>query len=228
MELICSCNNVVKGSSTTSVPLVVPSIFNRKRYEGGHLTMMDGAKSGIGCNGENGVSGLGRAGVKILGKGGIDEVGIYGIKKLGSDRVSREKVREVGVGRASGEGVHGVSVGGASKEGVREIIICGVSEVGNNLVKKDIKFSKDITWGSLLGGAPLNNNLPIDPYEPLGESSTTDSDGTPHGRGYAPLDILWKHMYPDRPPPARASMSKLQFHQSSSYTRLTGMPLSYA
>ncbi|KAL3530039.1 hypothetical protein ACH5RR_009361 [Cinchona calisaya] len=39
-----------------------------------------------------------------------------------------------------------------------------------------------------------------------------------------PLDILWKSIYPDRPPPTGASTSKLQFHLSSSSTHLTRMP----
>ncbi|KAL3524889.1 hypothetical protein ACH5RR_013261 [Cinchona calisaya] len=162
------------------------------------------------------------SGVKILGKCRVGEVGICGVKKWGSSR-------------ASEEGVHRVSICGVSKEGVRGVGIGGVSEEGNNLVKQGIKFSLDIIRGSLLSGGPLNSNLPINPHEPSDESFTAQLNETTHRRGALrwiffgtkgcpPLDILWKSTFPDRPPPAWAPTSKLQFHLSRSSTRLTGMP----
>ncbi|KAL3502505.1 hypothetical protein ACH5RR_036954 [Cinchona calisaya] len=128
-----------------------------------------------GSDGESGISGVRRHGV---GMGGLSEVGLGGVCGEGTCGVSEE-------------GICGVGVGGASREGIR-----GVSEEGNNLVKKDINFFQNVIQGSLLGGGPLNSNLPIDPQEPS-----------------------------DRSPPAGASTFKLQFHLLSSSTHLTGMPL---
>ncbi|KAL3528791.1 hypothetical protein ACH5RR_008113 [Cinchona calisaya] len=139
---------------------------------------------GGGSDGESGVSGVRRHGVGI---GGLIEVGLGGV---------------------SGEGICGVGLGGASGEGIRGVSVGGVSEERNNLVKKDINFSQDVIRGSLLGGGPLNSDLPIDPHEPSNESSTTYSNGIPPRSCYPPLDILWKSMFPDRPPLARASTSK--------------------
>ncbi|KAL3510318.1 hypothetical protein ACH5RR_029719 [Cinchona calisaya] len=121
------------------------------------------------------------------------------VSGAGRHGVGTGGISEVELGGVSGEGICGVGVGGVIEKG-----ICGV--------------------GNLLGGAPLNSNLPIDPHGSSGESSTAYSDGTPHGKGYPPLDILWKSMFPGRPLPAGASTSKLQFHLSSSSTRLTGLP----
>ncbi|KAL3530076.1 hypothetical protein ACH5RR_009398 [Cinchona calisaya] len=147
-----------------------------------------------------------KSGVKILGKCGVGEVGIYGVKKWGSSGASEEGVR------------------GVSEEEVYRVGIGAVSEEENNLVKKDINFSQDIIRWSLLGGGHLNNNLTIDPHEPSDESSMAHLNGTPHERGYPPLDILWKSMFPDRPPLAGAPTSKLQFHLSISSTHSIGMP----
>ncbi|KAL3525044.1 hypothetical protein ACH5RR_013416 [Cinchona calisaya] len=118
--LVTLFNNIVKGSSITLVPSVVPSVFNRRRNEDGQLMMMDGAKDGAGCDSESRVSGVGRCGVKILGGGGVGKIGVYEIKKLDSDGINGEGVRGVSIGRASNEGVHGVGVGGASGKGYVE------------------------------------------------------------------------------------------------------------
>ncbi|KAL3510601.1 hypothetical protein ACH5RR_030002 [Cinchona calisaya] len=64
---------------------------------------------------------------------------------------------------------------------------------------------------STQSGGPLNSNLPINPYEPSGDSSTTGLGGTPQGRGYPLLDILLQRiplLYP-KPNQLKVSHSKV-------------------